>query len=277
MVHEQASVDQNAAPSPGSHGQDGRLAATIARARPASLPVVEVPRPVFRLDQPIVITIDGPAGTGKSSVAHRLAKKLGLDILDTGAMYRAAAAIALDQHIELDQHKRLIEIVRAADIEFDWKASPPDIRAFGKSFSRRIREPDVTGVVSQYAGVRELRELMVGMQRRIAHDHKRIVCEGRDQGSVVFPDAKVKFYLDASAQVRATRRADQLLREQSLTVSVDVLRAEIEARDTNDKSRPFGALVCPKDAIVVETSGLDLEQVVDALHDAVMRRSREFA
>lgn len=239
--------------------------------------VVEVSRPVFRLDQPIVITIDGPAGTGKSSVAHQLAKRLGLDILDTGAMYRAAAAIAVDQKISLDQHKRLIEIVRAADIGFDWKSSPPDIRAFGRSFSRRIREPDVTGVVSQYAGVRELRELMVGMQRKIAHDHRRIVCEGRDQGSVVFPDAKVKFYLDASAQVRAQRRADQLLREQNLRVDVDALRREIEARDANDKSRPFGALVCPKDAIIIETSEMDLDQVVATLHDAVVRRSREVA
>lgn len=229
---------------------------------------------VFRLDQPIVITIDGPAGTGKSTVAHRLARRLGLDILDTGSMYRTAAAIALDNKIELEHHKRLLEIVRAAHMNFNWKAQPPEILAFGKSYARRIREPDVTAVVSHYAGIRELRDLMVGMQREIAKDHPRIVSEGRDQGSVVFPNAQVKIYLDASADVRARRRCEQLKREQNVDTDVNKLRADIEARDANDKSRPFGALVCPKDATIVDTSTLDLDQVIDKLYDIVREKAR---
>jgi cytidylate kinase len=229
---------------------------------------------VFRLDQPIVITIDGPAGTGKSTVAHRLARRLGLDILDTGSMYRTAAAIAIDSKIELDQHKRLLEVVRASHMTFNWKAQPPEIIAFGKSYARRIREPDVTAVVSQYAGVRELRDLLVGMQREIAKDHPRIVSECRDQGSIVFPNAQVKIYLDASADVRARRRSEQLKREQNVDTDVNKLRAEIEARDANDKSRPFGALVCPKDAAVVDTSDLDLDQVIDRLYEIVREKAR---
>lgn len=235
----------------------------------------EGPRGMFRLDGPIVITIDGPAGTGKSTVAHRLARRLGIDILDTGAMYRCATAVALDHGIALEHRQRLIEVVRASHIQFDWKAQPPDILAFGKSYARRIREQDVTERVSYYAGVQELRELMVGMQRRIADLHPRLVTEGRDQGSVVFPKAKVKFYLDASPQVRAQRRADQLRREQGIEADLQQLREAIERRDANDAARPFGALKCPTDATRVDTSHLSLDEVVERLFELVVAKSKE--
>src|SRR5207237_112590 len=112
---------------------------------------------VFRLDQPVIITIDGPAGTGKSSVARALARRLGLDFLDTGAMYRAAAAIALDRGIPITDTARLLEMVKQADLHFDWTKDPPEILAWGSPMNKRIRDPDVTAIVSPVAGVGALR------------------------------------------------------------------------------------------------------------------------
>jgi CMP/dCMP kinase len=236
--------------------------------------IVEVSPGMFRLDQPIVITIDGPAGTGKSSVARELAKRLKLDFLDTGAMYRAAAAVALDRGIALDEVDELIRAVREANIRFDWTTDPPTILAGGRAMNHRIRELDVTAVVSAYAGIRALRELMVAQQQQIAKEHPRLVSEGRDQGSVVFPDAKVKFYLDASSLVRAQRRQAQL-REQSVDAELSSLQAEIDARDESDKRRVVGPLTCPAGAEVVDTSHLGFEDVVQSLFESVMRKSRE--
>ncbi len=229
---------------------------------------------VFRLDQPIIITIDGPAGTGKSSVARALAKRLGLDFLDTGAMYRAAAAIALDYGIPITDADRLVETVKQADLHFDWSADPPTILAWGRSLSDRIRQPDVTAIVSPVAGIPALRQHMVAKQRIIAQQHPRLVSEGRDQGSVVFPDANVKFYLDASAQVRAMRRAQQL-RAGGIPADEQQLLREIVERDRSDMSRSDGPLVRPEGGIVVDTSHLLFDEVVSELESIVRRKAEE--
>ena len=231
---------------------------------------------MFRLDEPIIIAIDGPAGTGKSSVARELARRLGLDFLDTGAMYRAAASVALDRGIALDEVQELIRAVREADIRFDWAKDPPLIIAAGAPVNMRIRAQDVTAVVSAYAGVRALRELMVSQQRDIAKAHKRLVSEGRDQGSVVFPDAKVKFYLDASSHVRAQRRLAQL-RDSGVGADLANLEREIEARDASDKGRAVGPLTCPPGAVVVDTSRMSFDEVVQRLFTIVMEKSAELA
>lgn len=219
---------------------------------------------MFRLDQPIIITIDGPAGTGKSSVSRALAAKLGLDFLDTGAMYRAAAAIALDRKLSIADHAGIVAAVTEAHIGFDWSLDPPALLVFEEVMGDRIRAAEVTGIVSAIAGIRELRELMVIRQRAIALKHPRLVTEGRDQGSVVFPDAKVKFYLDASPGVRAERRAKQLA-ELGQAVNVEALRGEIIARDASDMGRPDGPLVRPTGSILVDTSDKSREEVIDEL------------
>ena len=229
---------------------------------------------VFRLDRPCIITIDGPAGTGKSSVARALAQKLTLDVLDTGAMYRAAAAVALDRGIALDEVDELVRAVHAANVRFDWLCDPPMILAFGAPMNKRIREQDVTAVVSAYAGVRALRDLMVEQQRQIARDHPRLVSDGRDQGSIVFPDAQAKFYLDASSRVRAQRRQAQLA-EAGTHADLEALQREIESRDASDMRRAVGPLVRPDGAQVIDTSELGFEQVVGTLYDAVLKKSRE--
>lgn len=220
---------------------------------------------------PVIITIDGPAGTGKSSVARQLARRLGLDFLDTGAMYRAAAAIALDWNIPIDRPRELVEAVVKADLRFDWTTDPPTLLAYGASVMRRIRDADVTAVVSPVAGIPELRRLMVEQQRRIAAEHPRLVSEGRDQGSVVFPDADVKFYLDASPEIRAARRAAQL-RRGGHPADERTLVHEIMERDRSDSSRADGPLICPEGAERVDTSDMSFDEVVATLERIVRER-----
>lgn len=222
--------------------------------------------------RPIIVTIDGPAGTGKSSVARTLAKRLGLDFLDTGAMYRAAAAIVIDHQIDPNDADAIVAQVHSADLHFDWKTDPPTIMAWDRPIAARIRDPDVTAIVSPIAGIAELRRLMVGEQRLIAHEHPRLVTEGRDQGTVVFPDAAVKFYLDASPEVRAARRADQLRAAGRSADPADLLR-EIVARDQSDSTRSDGPLRAPSDAIRIDTSAMTFDRVVDTLEREVRARA----
>lgn len=233
------------------------------------IPVDDGPMPTLPREQRIVITIDGPAGTGKSSVARSLAKALGLDFLDTGAMYRAAAAIALDHGIPASDFEGVVRETTKADLHFDWTKDPPTILAFGKPIDHRIRSADVAEIVSPIATIRQLREHMVRKQRIIAQQHPRLVTEGRDQGSIVFPDAAVKFYLDASPDVRARRRAEQLIAS-GQAADLGAITSEILDRDKRDSTRVDGPLICPKDAICIDTSDMTFDQVVKTLHRSVL-------
>ena len=246
----------------------------VTRALFRTLGTVTTEPRVFSLEQPIIITIDGPAGTGKSSVARTLAKRLGLDFLDTGAMYRAAAAICIDFAIPREDHAALVAKVMEADLHFDWRLDPPAILAWGKPIDRRIRDADVTAIVSPISAIPALRTHMVAKQRIIGRQHPRLVTEGRDQGSVVFPDAKVKFYLDASAEVRARRRAKQLLESGAAVEESEELRKIIE-RDRSDMSRSDGPLRRPEGGLIVDTSDLEFEQVVRELERIVRVKAAE--
>ncbi|MEZ6233475.1 MAG: (d)CMP kinase [Phycisphaerales bacterium] len=223
-------------------------------------------------EQSIIVTIDGPAGTGKSSVAWRLAQKLGVDVLDTGAMYRAATAIAIDRNIPDEDVDQILRVVMDADLHFDWNASPPAILAWNRPMGERIRDADVSARVSTIAAIGPLREHMVRKQRIIAHQHPRLVSDGRDQGSVAFPDAEVKFYLDADVRVRALRRASQIERESGRRPELNQVVRNLERRDHLDKTRKDGPLVVPDGAIIVDTSELDLDQVVNHLYRQVCER-----
>lgn len=220
----------------------------------------------------VVITLDGPAGTGKSTVARLLARRLGLDFLDTGAMYRAAAAIALDKALDLSDETAILEAVVSADLHFDWTQDPPAILAWQQPYNQRIRDLDVTRIVSQIAAIGPLREHMVRKQRLIGQQHPRLVTEGRDQGSVVFPDAEVKFYLDADPAVRAARRAEQIRLAGSEAPPENQLLHDILLRDARDSTRKDGPLVCPQDAEKVDTGPLTIDEVVDLLERRVRAR-----
>lgn len=213
----------------------------------------------------LIITMDGPAGAGKSTVARSVASRLGLDFLDTGAMYRGIAALAMARGIDIDDEPHaVIQVARHFPVSFDWATDPPRLYAGERDLTGRLRDPDVTQAVSKVAAMSPVRQVLVEAQRRIGEDHPRLVTEGRDQGSIVFPNAEVKFYLDASAAVRAQRRAEQM-RESGRTVDVEVLRKQIVERDHRDSTRKDGPLICPDDAQRIDTSDMTLEEVIDEL------------
>lgn len=218
----------------------------------------------------LIVTIDGPAGTGKSSVARDLSLALGLDFLDTGAMYRAATALAIDHRIDHADAEAMSDLVRNADLRFDWTTDPPTLQAFGRSIMHRLRDQDVTAAVSPVSSIPEVRRVLVERQRRIGEAHQRLVSEGRDQGSVVFPDADVKFFLSASPSVRALRRRDQL-RASGKDIDVRQLEREIIERDKSDSERNDGPLTCPAGAFVLDTSDIGFEQVLAILETEVRR------
>jgi cytidylate kinase len=219
-----------------------------------------------------IVTIDGPAGTGKSTVAHRLAKRLGLEFLDTGAMYRAAALTALERGIDPADGPRVAELVRDLELRFDWMTDPPALLVDGHAVGDRIRTQEVTRAVSAVASNPLVREAMVEAQREIASLHPRLVTEGRDQGSVVFPDAHVRIYLDARPEIRARRRVEQLAAKGIVTTEGEIL-AQILERDRLDSTRRDGPLVCPRGADVVDTSNIEIDDVIDRLEQVVRARA----
>ncbi|MFM9097321.1 MAG: (d)CMP kinase [Phycisphaerales bacterium] len=216
----------------------------------------------------VIVTMDGPAGTGKSSVALMLAERLGLEMLDTGAMYRAAAVVAIDEGVSADDGDALAARIAEEGLAFDWSRKPPRLLLGGRDLTERIRDADVNVVVSVVARQAALRAALVEAQRVIGRAHPRLVTEGRDQGSVVFPDAQVRLYLDAHPEVRARRRVEQM-RSQGRPADYEAVLRAIQQRDHLDETRTDGPLVCPQGAVRVDTSGLSLDQVVGELERIV--------
>jgi cytidylate kinase len=216
----------------------------------------------------LIVTIDGPAGTGKSAVSQQLAERLGLDCLDTGAMYRCVSLLALRCGVDPADEVGLMRLIDTHTIDFDWQCYPPAILLDKQPVEGEIRTGDVGRVVSIVAAIAPVRTAMVERQRAIADVHPRLVSEGRDQGSVVFPDAEVRFFLTADPEIRIQRRVRQL-ESRGRKVNVDAIRAEIEGRDTLDSTRAVGPLMCPVGAIEIDTSAVGLVGVVEQLEQAV--------
>jgi cytidylate kinase len=209
----------------------------------------------------LLITIDGPAGSGKSSVAKLLASKLGAAFLDTGAMYRAATLAAMQRGCDLGDLSKLEEIIDKTDFKFEIDAGRMTVKINGDDITEQIRAPKVTENVHFIASEPSLRQRIVPMQRAFAGRYEKIVAEGRDQGTVVFPNANFKFFITADAEERAKRRAKELT-EKGYKVDLDKLRQEIEKRDRQDSTRKVSPLIAAADAITIDTSSLTLEQVV---------------
>lgn len=215
-----------------------------------------------------VVAVDGPSGTGKSTVARRLARRVGARYLDTGAMYRAATLAVLDAGITPDAADAVVSTVRRARIEITTDPDDVQVRLDGRPVDAAIRAPAVTSAVSAVAAIPEVRHHMVAQQRELIDDG-RIVVEGRDIGSVVWPQAETKVYLTASERARAVRRAGEL----GPDVDVKAVADDLRRRDDYDSSRPTSPLVRAAGAIEVDTTDLSIDEVVDRLVDTVMKRS----
>ncbi|QJR22596.1 Cytidylate kinase [Brevinematales bacterium NS] len=217
----------------------------------------------------MIITIDGPAGSGKSTMAKRLARRLGFRFLNTGAMYRAVTLYLLRAGIEVSEREKIQKILPEIHLEF----AGENIIMNGEDVSLAIRSQEVEKHVSAVSSLREVRERLVELQREIASCGDYVL-EGRDTGTVVFPDAFCKFYLDASVEERAKRRQKELS-ERGEYHDLDYLKKEIERRDKLDKTREIAPLMKPPDAVVIETTSLSPDEVEERLYQEVMKKRGE--
>lgn len=216
------------------------------------------------------IALDGPSGSGKSTIAKELSKKLDILYLDTGAMYRAVACKAISLGIDTLDEKGVSSFIDDIDLKIEYLGGTQHTFLDGKDVSSRIREPEVSMAASNISSLKCVRLKMVAMQRDIAKSMS-CVLDGRDIGSFVLPDAEYKFYITADAKVRTLRRQKEL-KEKGFDVDFDQLLREIEQRDYNDKHRDFAPLVQAKDAVLIDTSEMTVEQVLDKILSFIERK-----
>jgi cytidylate kinase len=213
-----------------------------------------------------VVTVDGPAGAGKTTAARELARRLGFRLLDTGAMYRAVALSLARAGIDVDDEVALARHLAQLRLEVDGGR----VRVNGRDVTEEIRTEAVGALTSRLTALHAVRDAVTPLQRRLA-SAGGIVLEGRDTGSVVWPQAEVKFYLDASLAERARRRHAELARA-GAGVSLDEVQRELEERDARDRSRTVAPLVTPAQATVIDTTALTPDAVVARMLEAIEGR-----
>lgn len=206
------------------------------------------------------IALDGPSGSGKSTIAKRLSKELDILYLDTGAMYRATALKALKLNVDTFDEMGVSGFINDLNLNIKYENGSQQTYLDGENVSEKIREPQVSMAASNISSLKCVRLKMVEMQRKIA-ESVSCVLDGRDIGSFVLPNADFKFYITASVDVRAERRYKEL-KEKGYHVDFNSLKKEIEERDYNDSHREFAPLVKAEDAILIDTSNMNVEQVV---------------
>jgi cytidylate kinase len=214
----------------------------------------------------VVVAIDGPAGAGKSTIAQRVAARLGFTYIDSGAMYRAVALWALRQKVDAGDMHRMEQLAMAAEIEL----SPGRIRLNGEDVTDAIRTPEVSGHASKVAVIPGVRRAMVAKQRGMG-ERSSVVMEGRDIGTVVFPDADVKVFLDAAPRERVRRRLEDV-RAGGEETSESALAAQMKERDQRDSTRADGPLAQAPDAAYLDSTSLTVEEVEEAILKIVRSR-----
>lgn len=219
----------------------------------------------------LVITIDGPAGSGKSTAAKLLAQRLGASFLDTGAMYRTVTIAVMKAGADMEDEEQLFDVLNNSQFRFDIKKDRMHCFVDGENVTELIRLPQVTDNSRYIASSQILRKELVKMQRQIAAGQEKIVTEGRDQGTVAFPDANVKIFLTAELRQRAKRRLAEL-KEKGIDLSIEELEQAIKDRDNSDINRDTGPLVPADDAVAVDTTDLSIDQMVEKLVDIVKEK-----
>jgi len=219
----------------------------------------------------IVITIDGPAGVGKTTIAKILANKLGFTYVDTGAMYRALALIAQERHITPEQQETLGKLARELPLSFKQDGMKFSVFLNGRDVSEKIRTPQVGMFASTISKLLIVREALWELQRKLAQKAQRAIFEGRDMGTVVFPDAKVKFFLTASPQIRAERRWKQLSASGEKVTYEEIYQSLLQ-RDKQDMERKIAPLKPAHDAIVIDTNNLEIESVVNKMYQHILNK-----
>lgn len=218
----------------------------------------------------LVIAIDGPSGVGKSSLGKALARRLGILYIDSGAVYRAVAQQALDEKVPLDDAARVAEIALRSAIRLE--GDPDHLRVFldGREITREIRTPETSRASSIIATIPEVREAVVLKLREMSRS-AGVVMDGRDIGTKVFPDAQLKLFLDAAPDVRARRRWEED-RERGRDVTLDEIRRELQSRDRRDSQRLATPLIQAEDAILIDTSEMNLDRVIERVLEIVESR-----
>ncbi|HVR42489.1 MAG TPA: (d)CMP kinase [Thermoanaerobaculia bacterium] len=213
--------------------------------------------------EPVVVAIDGPAGVGKSTTSRRVAEELGIPHIDTGAMYRAMALKALRANVPASEPEALERLARSSRIDLEGSGSGQRVLLDGEDVSAAIRTPEMSMAASVVSAVPQVRRILVGMQQSLGLRAGGVL-EGRDIGTRVFPETPYKFFLTATPEVRARRR--QLdLRSRGIEQPLDQVRREIETRDRQDSTRDDSPLTWDATYTVLDTSGMSLEQVVEAI------------
>jgi len=210
-----------------------------------------------------IVAIDGPAGAGKSTVSKRLARRLGYRLIDTGAIYRAVALVARRRGVALDDDPKLAEIVRDLRIDFRFDGEVNRVLLGDEDVSEAIRTPEISRAASDVSTRKVVRDGLLGLQRRLGQGGG-VVLEGRDIGTVVFPDEEVKVFLTASEEERARRRTQEL-REKGMAVELDATLREVRERDRQDSARAHAPLRKADGAVEVVTDGVGIDEVVERI------------
>ncbi len=221
--------------------------------------------------RPIVIAIDGPAGAGKSTVARKLAQRLGLEYVDSGATYRAAALCVLERGISLADERGVVDAIALATIQFTSNGTDSRVLLNGQDVTARIRTPEVTAAAAAVSRLPAVREKLVALQRALARE-RGVVMEGRDIGTVVFPDSPLKIFLRAEPAERARRRLRQE-RDEGRDTTLAETALEIRRRDQSDAERKISPLVPAPDAHEIDSTDLTPDQVVDQIVDLTRHES----
>lgn len=219
------------------------------------------------MNKKFVIAIDGPAASGKSTTAKQLAKKLKYIYIDTGAMYRAAGLCTLLQNVNLNDKAALKNMLYEISIKIEYAEEGNRIYLNGEYVSERIREADITKLSSQIAMIGIVREKMVELQRKIG-ENGGVIMDGRDIGTIVFPNADFKFFMIADVKTRALRRWQEA-KEKGEDISLEDIEEELIWRDKNDSTREISPLKQAEDAIPVDTSGMTIEEQVQFIYDKI--------